>query len=224
MNAWTVLFAIVALCASAGCAVLARRCAGLERRVATLGNELEAANERLEIFTGAMSDELQAPLRELHHVGGQPLNLEWVDMGALAREVAARLQERYPQSTIQVLEMPGVRGDRMLLRRAFTHLLENALKFSASAQVPMVEVGGHAHDRDVEYWVRDNGAGFDMVHRHRLFEVFQRLHTAEEFAGAGTGLAMVRLVIGRHGGSVRAQAKPGEGATFTVLLPNPPSG
>ena len=222
MSAWTFAFALAALSASVGAVVLARRCAALERRVAELKKDFDGANDQLEIFTGAMSDELQAPLREIHRIGRTPLAPETVDMGALVHEILDSLQARYPRSTIRVLDLPQVRGDAALLRRAWTHLVENALKFSASAQSPKVEVGGHAHDREVEYWVRDNGTGFDMAHRHRLFEVFQRLHTAEEFAGAGTGLAMVRLIVGRHGGSVRAQAKPGEGATFTMLLPNPP--
>ncbi len=222
MNAWTLLFAIAAVSASIGVVVYARRGVQLQRRVTELERELEGANEQLEIFTGAMSAELQAPLRELHRAGRKPLSPEAVDLGALVREALSDLQPRYPNSTVHVLDLPAVRGDKALLRRAWSHLLDNALKFSASAKSPRIEIGGRAHDREVEYWVRDNGTGFDMANRHRLFEVFQRLHTAEEFAGSGTGLAMVRLIVGRHGGSVRAQAKPGEGATFTMLLPNPP--
>lgn len=220
MSTWTLLFASLAVASAATLALFARRSAALRRKVAELDAELRAAHEQLEIFTGAMSDELQAPLRELHRVGRQPLLLEWVDMGALARSVADDLAPRYPQSKVSILAMPAVKGDTALLRIVWVNLIANAFKFSASAQPPRIEIGGRAHDREAEYWVNDNGVGFDMAHRHRLFEVFQRLHVADEFAGTGTGLAMVRLIVSRHGGHLRAQAKPGEGATFTVLLPN----
>jgi light-regulated signal transduction histidine kinase (bacteriophytochrome) len=220
LNAWTVLFAAFALASATGFAIVARRHMALRQRLAELAGELETANGQLEIFTGAIPDELQAPLRELHRVSRQPMQLDLVDMGALSREVVDELTPRYPRSKVSITELPAVRGDRALLRLALRQLADNALKFSASAQSPRVEIGGRAHDRDAEYWVHDNGTGFDMANRHRLFEVFQRLHKADEFAGTGTGLAMVRLIVARHGGNVRAQAKPGDGATFTVLLPN----
>ena len=221
LNAWTVVFAVLTLTSATGFAVVARRCMVLQRRVLDLAAELEGANGQLAIFTGAISDELQAPLRELHRVSRQAMHVDAVDMGSLAREVVDDLLPRYPKSKVSVTEMPPVRGDRALLRLALANLIDNALKFSASAQSPRVEIGGRAHDREIEFWVRDNGTGFDMAHRHRLFEAFQRLHKADEFAGTGTGLTMVRLIVTRHGGNVRAQAKPGDGATFTVLLPNP---
>lgn len=142
-------------------------------------------------------------------------------MEALARQVVDELRPRYAAATITIGELPAAKGDAALLYLALRNLVDNALKFSASAQAPQIEIGGRIHDRNVEYWVRDNGTGFDMSNRHRLFEVFQRLHTADEFAGVGTGLAMVRLIVERHGGSAHAQGKSGEGATFTLLLPRP---
>jgi len=221
---WTFLFAAVAFAAAGGFAFTARRAAALQTRVAELSTALEGANEQLEMFTNAIPDELQAPLRELHRVGRHVLQVERVEMTTLAQEVVDELLPRYPRSRVTVVEMPAVKGDRALLRIALRSLLDNALKFSASAQEPRVEVGGMKHDRDAEYWIRDNGTGFDMANRHRLFEVFQRLHQADEYAGSGTGLAMVRLVASRHGGSVRAQGKPGAGATFTMILPNAVNG
>ena len=224
MNIWSFLFAVLALASAGGLAVVARRAAALQRRVAELSTALQGVNEQLEMFTNAISAEQQAPLRELHQVGRHTLQVERVEMTELAQEVVAELLPRYPRSRVTVVEMPAVKGDRALLRLAWRNLIDNALKFSASAHAPRVDVGGLKHDRDAEYWVRDNGAGFEMANRHRLFEVFQRLHQADEFAGAGTGLAMVRLVASRHGGSVRAQAKPGAGATFTMILPNAMNG
>jgi light-regulated signal transduction histidine kinase (bacteriophytochrome) len=220
LSTWTLLFAALALASATGFAVLARRCMAMQKRITELAAELDGAHGQLEIFTGAIPDELQAPLRELHRVGQQVMTVETVEMATLAHEVASELAARYPKSTVNVADLPPVRGDRALLKLAWTHLLDNALKFSASAQAPRVDIGARSHDREIEFWIRDNGTGFDMAHRHRLFEVFQRLHQADEFAGTGTGLAMVRLVAARHGGNVRAQAQPGEGASFTMLLPN----
>jgi light-regulated signal transduction histidine kinase (bacteriophytochrome) len=224
VNIWTLVFAALALASAGALAVVARRAGILQRRVAALSAELEGANEQLEMFTNAISAEQQAPLRDLHRVARHALQIERVEMTKLAQEVVDELLPRYPRSRVTVIEMPAVKGDRTLLRLAWMHLIDNALKFSASAQAPRIEVAGLKHDRDAEYWVRDNGAGFDMANRHRLFEVFQRLHQADEFAGAGTGLAMVRLIVSRHGGSVRAHARPGAGATFTMILPNPANG
>lgn len=221
LNNWTLIFAALAIAEAAALVIMARRYAAAKRSADELASDLQACNDHLEIFTPAISDELQAPLRELHRVGRQSLQVEEVDMRGLAREIADELAVRYPRSSVAIADLPPIRGDRLLLRRAFANLLDNALKFSAGSPAPRVEVGGRAHGRDIEYWVRDNGTGFDMAHRHRLFEVFQRLHTADEYAGTGTGLAMTRLIVARHGGSVRAQAKPGQGATFTVLLSNP---
>jgi signal transduction histidine kinase len=219
LNTWTVLFALFALVSSTGLVVVARRCMALKHRAQALASELDGCNGQLEIFTGAISDELQAPLRELHRIGRQTLHMEAIDMDLLAREVVEELSPGYPRSKVWIGPLPGMRGDRALLRLAFSNLVQNALKFSASAQSPRVEIGARAHDREAEYWVHDNGTGFDMANRHLLFQVFQRLHKADEFAGIGTGLTMVRLIVERHGGNVRAQATPGEGATFTVLLP-----
>ena len=213
------LFAVFALVSSTGLVVVARRCMAIQQRAQTLAAELQGAQGQLEIFTGAISDELQAPLRELHRIGMQPMQPEVVDMDMLAREVVEELSPRYPRSKVWIGPLPGLRGDKALVRLALSNLVDNALKFSASAQLPRVEIGARSHDREAEYWVHDNGTGFDMANRHLLFQVFQRLHKADEFAGIGTGLAMVRLIVERHGGHVRAQAKPGEGSTFTVLMP-----
>src|SRR5213592_2989418 len=115
MNAWTLLFAVLAFASATALAVVARRCAALQRGAAALAAELEAANEQLEIFTGAMSDELQAPLRELHRIGRQAMHLEWVDMELLARGVVDELLPRYPKSKASIAELPAVRGDKALL-------------------------------------------------------------------------------------------------------------
>ena len=101
----------------------------------------------------------------------------------------------------------------------WTNLLSNALKFSARAAQPLVEAGGEQTASEYVYWVRDNGAGFDMRYYDKLFGVFQRLHRAEEFQGTGVGLAIVQRVAARHGGRVWAEGKVGAGAAFYFALP-----
>jgi hypothetical protein len=108
-----------------------------------------------------------------------------------------------------------------MIRQVVTNLLSNAIKFSAPVASPRVEVGSQPGDRENEYTVRDNGVGFDMQYAHKLFGVFQRLHSVTEFDGTGVGLAIVERVVRRHGGRVWAESEEGKGATFHFSLPRP---
>jgi hypothetical protein len=108
------------------------------------------------------------------------------------------------------------RGDRNLLKVVLVNLLSNAWKFTAKRADARIEFSRHEDDTFV---VRDNGAGFDMEHAKQLFVPFQRLHSQAEFRGTGVGLTTVQRVIERHGGRIRAQAKPDEGASFFFSLP-----
>jgi len=111
-------------------------------------------------------------------------------------------------------------GDPALLRQVWTNLLANAVKFTQHRTVGHVEVGGMVEDANSHYYVTDDGAGFDPAYVHKLFGVFQRLHGVEEFEGTGIGLAIVKRIVTRHGGSVAAEGKVGEGATFRFTLPH----
>jgi light-regulated signal transduction histidine kinase (bacteriophytochrome) len=118
--------------------------------------------------------------------------------------------------------MPAAIGDAVLLSQVWRNLIANALKFSRNSAAPRVEVGSDTVDGAVWYYVRDNGAGFDMEYADKLFGTFQRLHTDAEFEGTGVGLAIVKRIVDRHGGRVRAESGPGGGAKFLFSLVAPP--
>jgi light-regulated signal transduction histidine kinase (bacteriophytochrome) len=143
-----------------------------------------------------------------------------VDLSALAALVLARLREAEPGRQVEARVRPGliVRGDGQLLRIALENLLGNAWKFTAKQAVGRIEFGVTQASGEPTYFVRDNGAGFDMAYVDRLFGPFQRLHLASEFSGSGVGLATVQRIIHRHGGRVWAEGLVGQGATFHFTL------
>ena len=106
-----------------------------------------------------------------------------------------------------------------MIRQVFVNLLSNALKFTRPRQAARIEVGGKVEEKQNVYYVRDNGVGFDMQHADKLFKVFERLHTQEEFDGTGIGLSIVERIVSRHGGRVWAEAEPDGGAIFYFALP-----
>lgn len=154
-------------------------------------------------------------------VGRLELNPALVDMEALVRELLAdtlapTLAGR--KITIDIGKLPPAQGDRAMLSRVWSNLLENAIKFSASKADARIEIAAAVGDGETVYSVRDNGAGFDMRYADKLFGVFQRLH-GTEFPGTGIGLAIVKRIVSRHGGRVWAEGKPDAGATFHFALP-----
>ncbi|HJV00786.1 MAG TPA: PAS domain-containing protein [Burkholderiaceae bacterium] len=167
---------------------------------------------------------------ELSRLGRAALNRRPLDLSALAASVAARVRDGYPERHIELDLAPGLQawGDRALLEAVLHNLLENACKFSAMRDPARIAFGralatDPATGQSVQAWfVRDNGAGFDMRHAHKLFGVFQRLHKASEFAGSGIGLATVQRIVQRHGGHLWASAAPDAGATFYFTLEDAP--
>lgn len=154
-------------------------------------------------------------------LAGACLAREDIDLSALAREVGAELlalQADAQGVQLQVADGLRAQADAQLVRRVLENLLGNALKYSAKVSEPRVELGCMPATNPPVYFVRDNGAGFDMQHADKLFGMFQRLHSAKDFPGTGVGLAGVRNIIRRHGGRVWAEAQPGQGACFYFTL------
>ncbi len=115
---------------------------------------------------------------------------------------------------IRVGELPTVNGDGKMLKQVWVNFISNAIKYSQKKPKPVIEIGAHNEDGSFVFFVKDNGAGFDMKNYDKLFGVFQRLHSAKDFEGTGVGLSIVKRIIERHGGKVWAESTPGEGATF----------
>ena len=160
-------------------------------------------------------------------LGRQALASSEVDMTELANDAFAEADsaETGRNVEIRIDDLPPALGDRLLLRQVFINLLSNALKFTRGRNPAVIEVGcGMNGDQNI-FYVRDNGVGFDMRYADKLFGVFQRLHSVNEFEGTGLGLAIVQRIVHRHGGRVWAEGILGQGATIFFSLPKlkPPS-
>jgi len=147
-------------------------------------------------------------------------------MGDLVKQVVAELRQLSPERALEfrVGALPATTGDRAMFRQVWANLLSNAVKYSRGRDPAVIEVGAQENETEMAYFVRDNGVGFEMEYAHKLFGVFQRLHSPKEFEGTGVGLALVQRIVQRHGGRVWAESKVGSGATFHFALPKEPRG
>ena len=139
----------------------------------------------------------------------------------MVRAISEANQKNNPDRAVDVTvqEEIVVHGDPYLMRIALVNLLDNAWKFTGREAQPRIEFGAMAKDGETFYFIKDNGAGFDMAHVGKLFGPFQRLHNLQDFPGTGIGLATVQRIIARHGGRVWAEGEIGKGATFYFTLP-----
>jgi light-regulated signal transduction histidine kinase (bacteriophytochrome) len=160
--------------------------------------------------------ELVEDLLQFSRLSRQPLSKRTVNVAALASEVLdeVRKQEGDRDVEVRVGELPECQADLALLRQVFINLLSNAFKFTRRKEHAVVEVGCRRENDGNVYFVRDNGAGFDMRYADNLFGVFQRMHGTDEFPGTGVGLSIAHRIIQRHGGRIWADARLNEGATF----------
>jgi light-regulated signal transduction histidine kinase (bacteriophytochrome) len=153
----------------------------------------------------------------------QPRMLEMQELAEAAFR-AAREAEPHREVQVQLGALPPAFGDDALIRRVWAELASNAVKFTRHGAAPHVRVDARRQGDRVIYTVRDDGVGFDSRYGDKLFGVFQRLHSQDEFEGAGMGLALVKRIVERHDGSVGAESPPGGGAVVWFSLPaNPPS-
>ena len=160
-------------------------------------------------------------LLDLALLGRERLVRELLNVAALVTEVVAELQRSSSGRgvSVRVGALPEASADRTLIRQVFMNLLSNAFKFTSGVADPLIEVEGWREGTSIVYRVRDNGAGFDMRQAGGLFAPFRRLHSAEQFAGNGVGLSLVRRIVERHGGQVAAEGEVGKGARFSISLP-----
>ena len=164
--------------------------------------------------------ELIDDLLNLSHLSREAMHRERVDLKAMAREVGAELQRANPGRPVELVVAPALTADAdgPMVRVVLNNLLGNAWKFTAGRAPARVEVGEREQGAERVFFVRDNGAGFDMAYAGKLFGAFQRLHSTQEFEGNGIGLALVQRIVRRHGGRVWAEGAVGQGATFYFTL------
>ncbi len=160
-------------------------------------------------------------LLKLSQVSRMQLKRESVCLSSIVNTCLKELQLKEPNRLVKSIITPDLfgEGDPALLRIALENLLENAWKFSAGEEKACIEFGCEEHENSLFFFVRDNGAGFDMTYADKLFSAFQRLHDAKTYPGTGIGLSIVSRIINRHGGKIWAEGNPGEGATFFFTLP-----
>ncbi len=169
---------------------------------------------------GTMIDSLLAFAR----IGRAAMQFSAVDVNAVVGDVRMELRPDTDNRQIEweVAELPTVTADRTLLKMVFSNLVSNAIKFTAERAPARIGVGAHRADSGWVFFVSDNGAGFDMRYADKLFGVFQRLHSADEFPGTGIGLANCRRIVERHGGRIWAESEPGAGTRILFLVPDLP--
>jgi PAS domain S-box-containing protein len=178
-------------------------------------NRVRAAAQRMYTLIDA--------LLTLSRVTREEMRRDVIDLSALARSVATELQRTHPDRKVDFVIAAGIIGvgDGSLVRVALENLIGNSWKFTGRLAKARIEFGAIDSNGSTVYYVRDNGAGFDMAYVDKLFGAFQRLHTTEEFPGTGIGLPTVQRIVRRHGGTVWAEAEINEGATFWFTLAPP---
>lgn len=175
--------------------------------------KIESASHRM----SAMIDSLLSFSR----LGRKELSLSVTDIRKMIQEIIDEMSPDLEKRDIKwdISSLPEIKCDKELMKLAFENLISNAVKYTGKTKKAKISIGFNLVGENVEIFVKDNGAGFEMSYASKLFGVFQRLHSSEEFEGIGIGLANVRQIIEKHKGTVKAEGKPGKGATFYITLP-----
>ncbi|HMH21175.1 MAG TPA: PAS domain S-box protein [Puia sp.] len=166
---------------------------------------------------GQLIDDLLAFSR----LGRKEMVMLNIPMKDIVENLCSEIKNEFESRSIQfeIKELSPILGDRVAMKQVWTNLISNAVKFSAFKERPVIEIGSQTEGNEVIYYIKDNGAGFDMRYANKLFGVFQRLHSNVRFEGTGVGLAIVHRIITKHGGKVWAEARVNEGAEFYFSLP-----
>jgi PAS domain S-box-containing protein len=187
-------------------------------------NKLDSEGKRLlnliRINTQKM-DQLISDLLSLSQVSRNELNFSGINMSDMAILIFNEIAQDDIRNKIRVTvdQLPEAFADPALLRQVWINLISNAIKFTSKKKNPEIKIGSKIENHTNIYFIKDNGAGFNQEYLHKLFGVFQRLHSSDDFEGTGIGLAIVQRIISRHGGKVWAEGKVGYGATFWFSLP-----
>jgi signal transduction histidine kinase len=191
----------------------------LERHAGGLSDDGRAYLDRIRGSAQRMS-QLIDDLLTFARTSRQPLARRTIDLAKVAQEVLGELasERQRRQIDVTVKDVPLCRADPTLMKQVYVNLLQNALKFTRHRDTAQIEVGAQRVYDEVVYYVKDNGAGFDMQYADKLFGVFQRLHRPTDFEGTGVGLAICQRIIHRHGGRIWAEAAPEQGAAFYFTL------
>ncbi len=172
--------------------------------------------------SGIQMRELVDGLLSFFSLGQKELNDLAVNMDSLVRDVFDQLKVVHEGKGIflDLQTLPMARGDRIMIRQVLANILGNAVKYSSRGGPIFIRVGGERGTEENTYYVKDNGIGFSSEQSEKIFNAFKRLHPSDEYEGIGMGLAIVKRIVSRHGGSVWAESKPGEGSTFYFTLPS----
>lgn len=189
-----------------------------------LGDQLiPDAQDRLQRIRSGVTrmDTLITDLLAFARVGKKELRKTTVNVEEMVKNILEETKQSFGgKAQVTVSPMPDAYGDYALLQQVWVNLVSNALKYSAKKENPEIKIGANPGDGYTEYFVKDNGVGFDMAYSAKLFGTFQRLHDSTEFEGTGIGLAIVQRIIHRHGGTIRAESVLDQGATFYFTIPD----
>jgi light-regulated signal transduction histidine kinase (bacteriophytochrome) len=175
------------------------------------------------VISGASRmEQLISDLLEFSRLSREPLTKQIVSISSLVQEVLGELNNQLYHRCVDIRlgDLPDTLGDPSLLKQVWINLISNAFKFTRVRELAIIEVGCQLLDGEQVYFIKDNGAGFDMRYAKKLFGVFQRMHSAEEFEGTGIGLSIVNRIIQRHGGRIWAESTLDVGTLFQFTLPD----
>ncbi len=177
-----------------------------------LNNIKDGANEMSELIHD---------LLEFSKLGRHPISFSNVNMNDLSNEIISNTVQMYPHLNInfKIGELKNAQGDRNLIKHAMSNLIWNAVKFSSKNEKIEIEIDCKEEEHSANYSIKDNGIGINMDYAHKIFNVFQRLHTKDEYEGTGVGLAIVKRIVKKHNGQVKVNGELGKGTTFTFSLP-----